>query len=147
MRTAANRTPALPGRSLLKLFACLVVFLAVSVLHSSTASADVLFVNKTSASTGNPAPNSLTWNHPNPGGAQTILIVSIAVVGLIVSRAGSPPRVETRSQAGEATDGWMAGVTAANRAARLDEASQVQDGWSAYLLRDAPGQDGGDGGS
>ena len=67
-----------------------------------------------------------------------VLIGSIAVVGLIVSRTGSAPRVEAGSQAGEATDGWMAGVTAANRAARLDEASQVQDGWSAYLLRDEP---------
>ena len=32
----------------------------------------------------------------------------------------------------------MAGVTAANRAARLEDARRVQDGWSSSLLKDEP---------
>ena len=66
------------------------------------------------------------------------LIVTVAIVSVFVARPTAGPATEVRAQVGEATDGWMAGVTAANRAARLEEARRVQDGWSAYLLRPEP---------
>ena len=67
-----------------------------------------------------------------------ILIGAIAVAGVLGLQAATFTSAEARPAAGEAVDGWLPGITAANRAARLDEARQVQDGWSSYLLREEP---------
>ena len=44
---------------------------------------------------------------------------------------------------GEVVDGWMPAISAANRAAALEEASRTRDGWSSALLkRERPVADG-----
>ena len=74
-----------------------------------------------------------------------VLLATITMLGAVAiasvigfQMATTPAAAEVRPVIGEATDGWMAGITAANRAAALDEARQVQDGWSSYLLRPEP---------
>lgn len=68
--------------------------------------------------------------------AAIALIVAIALTGVIVFQAVSSAAVEAaRPQAGEVADGWMPGITEANRAARLDEARRTLDGWSSLLLQ------------
>jgi hypothetical protein len=63
-----------------------------------------------------------------------VLIGAIAVAGVLGFQAANSPRAEVRPAAGEAVDGWLPGITAANRAVQLDQARPVQDGWSSYLL-------------
>ena len=65
------------------------------------------------------------------------LILGIAIVGLIALQLDRGGSVQTQPPAGQLTDGWMASVTAANQAARVDHARRLQDGWSAYLFTDA----------
>jgi hypothetical protein len=85
------------------------------------------------------APRTLITEHGVLMYLATIaLIVMIGVGAVILSQAASPAAVEVRSQAGEVVDGWMPGITAANRAATLDEARVTQDGWSSALLRPEP---------
>ena len=68
-----------------------------------------------------------------------ILIVAIALTGAIVFQPASPAAVEAvRPEAGEVVDGWMPGITEANRAARLDEARRTLDGWSSRHLHPGP---------
>ena len=68
-----------------------------------------------------------------------ILIGAITVAGVAAFQATTSPAADVaRPVAGEAVDGWMAGITAANRAARLEAANEVQDGWSSSLLRAEP---------
>ena len=71
--------------------------------------------------------------------ATMVVFGAIAVAGVIGYQAAtSPAAVDARPAAGEAVDGWLSGITAANQAAALEEARQAQDGWSAYLLRAEP---------
>ncbi len=67
-----------------------------------------------------------------------ILIGAIGLAGVLGFQEAISPAPEARPAAGEAVDGWLPGITAANRAAQLDEARLVQDGWSSYLLRQEP---------
>lgn len=63
-----------------------------------------------------------------------VLICAIALAGFAFARDGTPSP-EPVPQAQAVTDGWMAGITAANRAAQLAAADRVRDGWSSYLLQ------------
>lgn len=68
-----------------------------------------------------------------------ILIGAVTVAGVAAFQAARSASADAaRPVAGEAVDGWMSGVAAANRAARLEAANAVQDGWSSYLLRAEP---------
>ena len=63
-----------------------------------------------------------------------LLIGGIALVSLLGFQAAISSSAGAQPAVGEAVDGWLPAITAANRAASLDEAGQVQDGWSSYLL-------------
>jgi hypothetical protein len=67
-----------------------------------------------------------------------VLIGAIAVTAVISRQAEGSPAVEARPPAGEVLDGWMPGITAANRAARIEEAGRTQDGWASALLKPEP---------
>ncbi len=63
------------------------------------------------------------------------VIALVAMVALQLDRSGT---LQSQPQADEIVDGWMAGVTAANRAASLEAANRIQDGWSSSLFVEAP---------
>ena len=65
------------------------------------------------------------------------LILVIAITGLIALQLDREAGARAQPQADQITDGWMASVTAANQAARLEHARRLQDGWSAYLFTNA----------
>ena len=71
--------------------------------------------------------------------ATMVVFGAIAVAGVIGYQAAtSPAAAEARPAAGVAVDGWLAGIAAANRATALEDARQVHDGWSSYLLQAEP---------
>ena len=73
-----------------------------------------------------------------------ILFIGAAYgVTLMASEEARPAVVDTAAPAaGEAVDGWMTAISAANRAAAeaamLEEARRTRDGWSSALLKPEP---------
>ena len=67
-----------------------------------------------------------------------VLIGAIAIAATVFFQLNPAPNVQAQPQADQLVDGWMTGVTAANRAARLEAANRIQDGWSSYLFVEVP---------
>ena len=65
-----------------------------------------------------------------------LLIGAVAGSALVFSRADS--QITATQAAGEATDGWLPAITAANRERAAEEASRTVDGWASALLRAEP---------
>lgn len=67
--------------------------------------------------------------------AATALVLTLAIGAAML--IGGQARLAPAS-AGEVTDGWLPGVTAASEAARAAAAGRTVDGWSVRILA-APG--------
>ena len=77
------------------------------------------------------------------GAAAATAVGTILLIGAVTlaAYAFAPAAVDSEAPAqvtGEVTDGWMAGITAANRERAVAEASSTVDGWAARYLKPEP---------
>jgi len=71
-----------------------------------------------------------------------ILVIAATALYSFLRQPAADMRPAQAAQ-GEAIDGWMPAIAAANRAAMIETASRTRDGWSSALLRpEQPAVDG-----
>jgi hypothetical protein len=68
----------------------------------------------------------------------TILLIGAVAVAASAFAPATPDSDASVQVTGEVTDGWMAGITAANRQRAAAEASRTVDGWAARYLKPEP---------
>jgi len=68
----------------------------------------------------------------------TILLIGAVALAAYVFAPSTINSDAPAQVTGEVTDGWMAGITAANRERAAAEASRTVDGWAARYLKPEP---------
>ena len=77
------------------------------------------------------------------GAVAATAVGTVLLIGAVALAASvfAPSTINSDAPAqvtGEVTDGWMAGITAANRERAAAEASRTVDGWAARYLKPEP---------
>ena len=68
----------------------------------------------------------------------TILLIGAVTLAAYVFAPATVDSEAPTQLTGEVTDGWMAGITAANRERAMAEASRTVDGWATRYLKPEP---------